>query len=67
MYALDVTEGEALKALAGDNCKIAQLDVTKPEAIAKFKESIGDEPVDILLNIAGKSSDVGCFSQTWEI
>lgn len=50
-----MTEGDALKALAGDNCNIAQVDVTKPDSIAKFKELIGDEPVDVLVNIAGSS------------
>lgn len=54
MYALDAVEGEKLKALEGPECKIAQLDVTSPESIERFKKSLGDEPVDLLLNIAGK-------------
>lgn len=47
-------DGDKLKALKGDKCKTFQVDVTSPESIAKFKESIGDQPVDLLLNIAGQ-------------
>lgn len=55
MYALDAVEGDKLKALKSSKCKIAQVDVTIPESIQKFKESLGDQPVDLLLNIAGWS------------
>lgn len=51
VYALDLTVGDGLKALEG--ATVAQLDVTSADSIAKFKASLGDEPVDLLLNIAG--------------
>lgn len=54
VYALDAVEGDKLKALKGDKCKTAVVDVTSPDSIEKFKKSIGDEPVDLLLNIAGQ-------------
>lgn len=57
MYALDAVEGEKLQALKGPKCKTAQVDVTSPESIEKFKQSLGDQPVDLLLNIAGQSQD----------
>lgn len=43
-----------MKALKSDKCKTAVVDVTSPESIEKFKKSLGDEPVDLLLNIAGQ-------------
>ena len=58
-----MTDGENLQALKGDKCKTAQLDVTSPESIEKFKESLGDEPVDLLLNIAGQYSLGGVMEQ----
>jgi short-subunit dehydrogenase len=33
--------------------KIHQLDVTSTESIEAFKKDLGDEPVDLLLNVAG--------------
>ncbi|KAF2484688.1 short-chain alcohol dehydrogenase-like protein [Neohortaea acidophila] len=53
LYALDATDGEKLQSLKGSKCTTAQVDVTSVESIEKFKQSIGDEPVDLLLNIAG--------------
>jgi short-subunit dehydrogenase len=46
--------GDKLKALEGPKCKVAQVDVTSPSSIAKFKNVVGDQKVDVLLNIAGK-------------
>lgn len=57
VYALDAVEGDKLKALKSDKCKTAVVDVTSPESIEKFKKSLGDEPVDLLLNIAGQCFD----------
>ena len=34
----------------------AHLDVTSPESITKLKDSLGDEPIDVLLNVAGIAS-----------
>ena len=48
--AVDVNVGDKLQAL---QCAIAELDVTSPESILKFREGYGDKPVDLLLNIAG--------------
>lgn len=54
VYALDLNVGDGLKALEG--ATVGQLDVTSLDSIAKFKDSLGDEPVDLLLNIAGPFS-----------
>ena len=54
LYALDAVEGDKLKELKGEKCTTFQVDVTSPESIEKFKKSIGDQPVDLLLNIAGQ-------------
>lgn len=56
VHALDIVEGEKLKSLEGPKCKIGQLDVTSLESIQRFAKSLGDEPVDILLNVAGQNS-----------
>lgn len=37
----------------GSQCRIAQLDVTDPNSIAAVKKFIGDDPIDMLLNVAG--------------
>ena len=41
VYALDAVEGDNLQALKGQKCKTAKVDVTSPESIQKFKESLG--------------------------
>lgn len=56
VYALDIVFGEKLKSLQTEGCNIGQLDVTSPESIAKTKEWIDAEPIDLLFNIAGKSN-----------
>ncbi|KAK4506527.1 hypothetical protein PRZ48_000259 [Zasmidium cellare] len=56
VFALDIVFGDKLKSLQNDGCNIGQLDVTSPESIAKTKEWIGHEPVDLLFNIAGEPS-----------
>lgn len=43
--------GEKLKSLSA--AQTSALDVTSQESIDAFKQSLGDEPVDILLNVAG--------------
>ena len=50
MYAVDMTIGDPIKSLG---CEYFQLDVTSTDSIAKFKEQFGDQPLDLLLNIAG--------------
>lgn len=50
MYAVDMTIGDPIKGLG---CEYFQLDVTSTDSIAKFKEQFGDQPLDLLLNIAG--------------
>ncbi|KAI9692626.1 MAG: hypothetical protein M1820_009503 [Bogoriella megaspora] len=55
VYAADLTEGENLKSLSS-KARTVTLDVTSPESIKKFKDSLGDEPLDFLLNIAGIAS-----------
>lgn len=53
MYATDAVEGDKLKQLAEAGAKTKRLDVTSPESISAFKQSLGDQPVDFLMNIAG--------------
>lgn len=50
MYAIDRVVG-ALKDVA--NITADEVDVTSQASISKFKNSLKDEPVDLLLNIAG--------------
>ena len=45
-----MTIGEPIKTLG---CKYFQLDVTSTDSIARFKDQLGNEPIDLLLNIAG--------------
>ncbi|KAK4943383.1 hypothetical protein LTR10_017057 [Elasticomyces elasticus] len=52
VYAVDRDHGEGLKVLE-TKAHTATVDVTSPESIQKFKESLGDTTVDILLNVAG--------------
>lgn len=54
MHALDVNQGDKLQSLAGPKCKTGQLDVSDLESIKAFKAKLGDQPVDVLLNIAGQ-------------
>ena len=56
VYALDQTLGDKLRSLEGPKCEIGRLDVTDVKSIEGFKNSLGDQKVDILLNIAGKST-----------
>ncbi|KAK5204326.1 hypothetical protein LTR41_010062 [Exophiala xenobiotica] len=55
VYAVDRDHGEGLKSLAS-KAHTAVVDVTSPESIEKFKESLGDVTIDILLNVAGVAS-----------
>lgn len=48
---MDINEGEPLKSLG---CRTSQLDVTSPDSIARFAEAYGDQPLDLLLNVAGE-------------
>ncbi|OAP64109.1 hypothetical protein AYL99_00081 [Fonsecaea erecta] len=53
VYAVDREAGDGLQALKAKKARIAEVDVTSPESIQKFKDSLGDTTVDLLLNIAG--------------
>ncbi|KAK6387017.1 hypothetical protein LTS17_000282 [Exophiala oligosperma] len=52
VYAIDRDNGNGLKALES-KAHTATVDVTSPESIQAFKQSLGDTPIDILLNVAG--------------
>lgn len=56
MYAVDRNQGDGLKALESKQAHTAVVDVSSPESIEKFKDSLGDTPIDLLLNIAGEMS-----------
>lgn len=53
MYAVDRNAGAGLQALEAKKAHIAEVDVASPESINKFKGSLGDTTIDLLLNIAG--------------
>ena len=40
--------------LSGSNCQIGRLDVASIESIREFKIALGDQKVNVLLNVAGK-------------
>ena len=50
---MDVNLGDKLSSLEGPNCQIGRLDVTSIDSIWEFKSSFGEQPLDVLLNIAG--------------
>lgn len=54
VYALDIDAGETLLSLAGSNCQIGRLDVASIESIREFKIALGDQKVNVLLNVAGR-------------
>lgn len=51
---MDVNHGEKIKGLG---CTTSQLDVASEESIHKFKEQYGDRPLDLLLNVAGMTTN----------
>ena len=54
MYAVDRDRDQGLKALeTKGHIATGTVDVTSPESIQKFRESLGDTTVDIILNVAG--------------
>ncbi|KAH0847760.1 C-factor [Fonsecaea pedrosoi] len=53
VYAVDRDSGNGLQALKAKKAHVAEVDVTSPESIQKFKDTLGDTAVDLLLNIAG--------------
>jgi hypothetical protein len=48
-----VVVGEKLRSLK-EKAHVSELDVTSMVSINTFKLKVGDAPVDVLLNIAGK-------------
>ena len=66
--ALDKDDGDRIQSLG---CKYMQGDVTSPASIASFKETFfgHDEPVDLLLNIAGRLAAVTqcCVGQSLRV
>ncbi len=53
MYAVDRDQGEGLQALKAKSAHTAEVDGASPESILRFKETVGDTTIDLLLNIAG--------------
>ncbi|MBA7491786.1 hypothetical protein ES702_02334 [subsurface metagenome] len=62
VYAVDRQVGDGLKNLT--KAEVSELDVTSTESIASFKEKVGDQPIHLLLNIAGKLTEASLPSQT---
>ena len=53
MYATDAVVGEKLRTLKG-KAHVSELDVTSDGSIKALKLKLSNEPVDVLLNIAGR-------------
>lgn len=53
VHAVDMNHGEKLKS---SGCKTSQLDVASEQLIQRFKDQYGDQPLDLLLNVAGKNA-----------
>ena len=53
MYATDAIVGDELRTLHG-KAHVSQLDVTSDAPIKALKLKLSDEPVDVVLNIAGR-------------
>ena len=51
---MDINAGDNLLGLAGTNCKVGRLDVSSIESIREFKIALGDQKINVLLNVAGK-------------
>jgi len=52
VFAVDRHVGDGLKNLR--EASVGELDVTSPDAIKEFRDKfIQDDPIDLLLNIAG--------------
>ena len=57
VFACDVNgSNEAMKSLEDQGAITNKLDVRDPDSILAFTTLLADEPVDVLLNIAGTSS-----------
>ena len=54
VHACDREVGNPIKSLSQDQTTIHKLDVTSPESIAAFQKAVEDEPIDLLLNVAGR-------------
>lgn len=52
VYAVDRQVGDGLKNLT--KAEVGELDVTSTDSISSFKKTLGDQPIHLLLNIAGK-------------
>lgn len=55
-------EADELQALAdehGDRLQVVALDVTDPQTVAAAAEAVGDRPIDLLINNAGRLSRGG--------
>lgn len=55
MHPFDVNVGPKLESLIQDGAQISNVDVTSQTSIDSFKKLVGNETIDLLLNIAGTS------------
>ena len=64
VIALDRDDGDKIKGLG---CERMQVDVSSPDSIRAFKQkhSANDEPIDLLLNIAGATAWVWQYFFFW--
>jgi NADP-dependent 3-hydroxy acid dehydrogenase YdfG len=64
-YISSLTSIQGYKVIAADlniegpikelNCEAVKLDIASPDNIQAFKQQVGDQPIDLLLNVAGTS------------
>lgn len=53
-YATSRTDGEKLQQLKAAGAETATFDISSIESIVEFKRILGDQPVDLFINNAGK-------------
>jgi short-subunit dehydrogenase len=53
VIAADINIGGPIKEL---NCEAIKLDIASSDDIQAFKQKLGDQPIDLLLNVAGNFS-----------
>jgi hypothetical protein len=51
VIAADINTDGPIKELG---CETIKLDIASPDGIQAFKQDVGDQPINLLLNIAGK-------------
>lgn len=59
----DAVELAALAADSDDRVRVLQLDISDDESVARFADELGDTPIDVLINNAGRYTRTGPFDE----